>query len=118
MYQSNSIAGRTTLGTLMGAGIGAVITAPAILAAVMSGGAGHGTYVAAHVLFPFSMLLTRFEGGIGPIAIGAGLLEFPLYGALVGRAVVLKTDRVVFFAAAAHLVASLACFSGQICGFS
>ena len=84
MYQSNSIAGRTRLGTLMGASIGAVIAAPAILAAIMSGAAGHGSYVAARVLLPFSMLLTRLEGEIGPVAMGAGLLQFPLYGALVG----------------------------------
>lgn len=102
----------------MGAGIGAVIAAPAILAAIMSGGAGHGSYVAARVLFPFSMLLTRLEGEIGPVAMGAGLVQFPLYGALVGRAVALKTDRAVFFAAAAHLVAALACFSDLLPDFS
>ncbi|WP_165927231.1 hypothetical protein [Sphingomonas sp. BK235] len=66
------------------------------------------------MLFPFSMLLTRLEGEIGPLAMAAGLLQFPLYGALVGRAVAVKTDRVVFFAAAMHLVAVLACFSGLL----
>ena len=30
-----------------------VIAAPAILAAILSAGAGHGSYVAARVLFPF-----------------------------------------------------------------
>ena len=118
MYQSNSIAGRTRVGTLMGAGIGAVIAAPAILAASMSGGAGHGSYVAARVLFPLSMLLTRLEGETGTVAMGAGLLQFPLYGALVGRTVAVKTGRAVFFAAAAHLVAALACFSGLLPDFS
>lgn len=118
MYQSKSIAGRTRLGTLMGAGIGAIIAAPAILAAIMSAGAGHGSYAAARVLFPFSMMLTRFAGEIGPAAMAAGLLQFPLYGALVGRTVAVKTDRVVFFAAAVHLVAALACFSGLLPDFS
>lgn len=118
MHQSNSIAGRTRLATLTGAGIGAVIAAPAILAAIMSGGAGHGSYVAARVLFPFSMLLTRLEGENGPVAIGAGLLQFPLYGALVGRTVAVKTDGAVFFVAAVHLVAALACFSSLLRDFS
>ncbi|TCP31923.1 hypothetical protein EV292_109102 [Sphingomonas sp. BK235] len=102
----------------MGAGIGAIIAAPAILAAIMSGGAGHGSYVAARVLFPYSMLLTRLEGEIGPVAMGAGLLQFPVYGALVGRTVAVKTDRSVFFAGTVHLVAALACFSGLLHGFS
>jgi len=118
MDQSNSIAGRSRLGALMGAGVGAIIVAPAILAAIMSGGAGHGSYVAARVLFPFSMLLTRLEGEIGPIAMGAGLLQFPLYGALVGRAVASKSERAVLFTAAAHVVAVLACFSGLLPDFS
>ncbi|WP_183926517.1 hypothetical protein [Sphingomonas sp. BK069] len=118
MHQTNSIAGRTRLGSLTGAGIGAVIAAPAILAAIMSGGTGHGSYVAARVLFPFSMLLTRLEGEIGPVAMGAGLLQFPLYGALVGRTVTVKTDRAVFFVAAVHLVAGLACFSNLLPNFS
>jgi hypothetical protein len=118
MYQSKSIAGRIKLGTSVGAGIGAIIAAPAILAAIMSAGAGHGSYAAAQVLFPFSMLLTRFEGDIGPVAIAAGLLQFPLYGALVGRTVAKNTDRVVFSAAAVHLVAALACFSSLLPDFS
>lgn len=118
MYQSQLIAGQTKLGTLMGAGIGAIIAAPATLAAIMSAGAGHGSYAAARALFPFSMLLTRLEGEIGPVAMAAGLLQFPLYGALVGRTVPVKTDRVVFFAAAAHLVAALACFSDLLSDFS
>jgi hypothetical protein len=118
MYRINSIAGRTRLGTSMGVGIGALIAAPAILAAIMSGGAGQGSYIAARVLFPFSMLLTRLEGEIGPVGMCAALLQFPLYGALVGRAVALNTDRAVFFAAAAHLVAAIACLSGLLPNFS
>lgn len=119
MAQSYSTDRRTRLGTWAGAGMGALITAPAILAAIMSGGAGHGSYIAGRVLFPFSMLLSRLEGGsIGPVAMSVGLLQFPLYGALIGRAVALKTYRAFFLLTAAHLVAALACFTGLLPYFS
>ena len=117
MYKPDSTSHPTKLGTLLGAGTGAVIAAPAILAGIMSGGAGHGTYAVTRVLFPFSMLLTRLEGSIGAVAIGVGMLQFPLYGALIGRSSALKTYWAVFFAAAAHLVAAFACFSELLPSF-
>ena len=117
MYRSNSMAHRTKFGILAGAAMGAVIAVPALLAAIVSGGAGHGSYIAARVLFPFSMLLTRLEGSIGPIALGVGLLQFPLYGALIGRTMASKRCLSLFLLAAMHLVAALACFSGLLSGF-
>lgn len=113
MGQSNSAARRTRLGTWRGVGIGTLLTGPAILAAIMSGGAGHGSYITARVLFPFSMLLSQLEGVIGPVAMGVGLLQFPLYGALIGRTVAAKTSWILLLATA-HLVAVLACFSGLL----
>jgi len=103
--------------TLVGLCLGTVIAAPAILIAIGSGGAGHGSYIAARVLFPFSMLLTLFEDRIGPVAIGAGLLQFPLYGVLIGRALALKSYGKICVVMATHVVAALACFSGLLSGF-
>ena len=117
MYRSDIVARRTKLGTLAGVGTGTLIAVPAIFSAMISGGAGHGSYIAARLLFPFSMLLTRLEGSIGPIALGVGLLQFPLYGALIGRTLALKTCRTFCLLAAMHLVAALACFSGLLSGF-
>lgn len=113
MEQSNSVARRTRLSTWRGVGIGTLVTGPAILAAIMSGGAGHGSYVTARVLFPFSMLFSQLEGAIGPVAMGVGLLQFPLYGALIGRTFAVKTSR-TFLLATAHFVAVLVCFSGLL----
>lgn len=47
----------------IGAGVGAAVTLPAIFLAILSGGAGHGTYLFARLLFPYAMLLTRLTGG-------------------------------------------------------
>jgi len=117
MDQPISAPQRIMRGTWSGAGFGCLITAPAIFAAVMSAGAGHGTYIAARVLFPFSLLLTRLEGSIGPFAVGVGVLQFTIYGALVGRAVALGARAPLLLITVAHLVAVLACFSGLLPAF-
>jgi hypothetical protein len=114
MYQPNSMARPTWIGTLVGSGLGIAISVPAIIGAIMSGGAGHGSYVAARVLFPFSMLFTRLEGSIGTVAMTVGLLQFPLYGALIGRAAALRTYQISYMLMAVHLVAVLACFAGLL----
>lgn len=113
MAQSNSVVRRTRLGTWRGVGIGTLVTGPAILAAIMSGGAGHGSYITARLLFPFSILISQLEGSIGPVAMGVGLLQFPLYGALIGRTVTAKISS-IFLLATAHLVAVLVSFSGLL----
>jgi hypothetical protein len=118
MRQSDSTPRRNMTTMLMGTAAGSVIGAVAALAAVLSGGAGHGSYVAARALFPFSLLLTRVEGSIGSAAICVGLLQFPLYGALIGSAITRKAGRVVFVLAAAHFIAAVACFSGLLPDFS
>lgn len=117
MEQSNSVARQPRLGTGRGVGIGTFFTGPAILAAIMSGGAGHGSYITAGVLFPFSMLLSQLEGSIGPAAMSVGLLQFPLYGALIGRTVAANTSW-TFLLATAHLGAVLVYFSGLLPQFS
>ncbi len=117
MDQSNLAAQEPWLGIWRGVGIGTLFTGPAILAAIMSGGAGHGSYIAARVLFPFAMLFSQLEGSIGLVAIGVGLVQFPLYGALIGWSLATQTTR-VFLLTIAHLVAALACFSGLLPQFS
>lgn len=114
MEQSNSVA----WWTWRGAGVGTLVAVAAIGAAILSGGAGHGSYIAARVLFPFSMLLTLTDGTIGPVGTGVGLVQFPLYGALIGRALASKAYSIAVLIAAAHLVAALACFSGMLDNFT
>jgi hypothetical protein len=103
---------------LAGAALGALLTVPAIGAAIVSGGAGHGHYVAARALFPMSMLMTLAEGSIGWICGSMALLQFPLYGALLGWSRAEKWYGGVLLVAALHLAAVTACFSGIIPSFS
>jgi len=118
MHHSTSTTQRIKARAWLGAGIGVIIAIPAIFAAIASGGAGHGTYIAATVLFPFSMLLTRLEGSIGLIGMAVGMLQFPLYGAVAGRAVAVRGNSYFLPLMTVHLVAVLACFSGLLPNFS
>lgn len=118
MQHSTSTTPRFKAGAWLGAGIGAIIAIPAIFAAIVSGGAGHGTYIAARVLFPFAMLLTRLEGSIDHIGMAVGVLQFPLYGAVAGRAVAVRGNSYFLWLTTVHLVAVLACFSGLLPHFS
>ena len=75
------------IGMITGIAVGAVITVPAILLAAASAGAGHGDYAIARLLYPYSMLLTRFTGDrISALLIALALAQFRLCGAMIGAA--------------------------------
>lgn len=103
---------------LTGVVFGALIALPALLVAAVSGGAGHGDYFAARLVFPFSMLLTLVEESIGVVSLSVALLQFPLYGALIGWIVSRRSYRPAIAMALLHLVAAIACFPGVIPNFS
>lgn len=109
---------RSVITALIGVATGIAVGIVALYAAMISSGAGHGAYVAARALFPFSMLLTLVEGAIGPLSIGVALLQFPLYGACIGWMTARSRWRGVAILVGAHLAAALLCFSGLIPNFS
>jgi len=115
MVMGTSLVGRRSIAILAGASTGFVAE---LLAAIASGGAGHGSYVAARMLFPFSFLLTLVEGGIGPIGAGLGLLQYPLYGALLGLAMASGRFQTPIALLALHLIAMVTCFSGILVDFT
>jgi hypothetical protein len=62
------------------------ITGFAWFLAVLSGGAGHGNYFFAKLLFPFSMYWAGQVGTITNSMIVLGLAQFPLYAVVIGGA--------------------------------
>ncbi|MEO7410079.1 MAG: hypothetical protein ABIU10_01985, partial [Sphingomicrobium sp.] len=89
----------------LGALLGSLISAPALIGAIASAGAGHGDYVIARLAFPFPMLLTRLTGDIiGPLSIASAIAQLPLYGALIGGCIARRR----MWPVAALLVAHLA----------
>ena len=104
---------------LVGGVIGTIITCPAIYAAIISGGMGHGHYTAARALFPVPMLLTLWTNNhIGDLSIVLAFIQFPLYGVLVGATSSHNTIVTSGLILAVHLMAAFVCFSGYIPNFS
>ena len=105
--------------TLRGLAIGAAATLPAALLALASAGAGHGDYVLARLLFPYSMLLTRVAGGsITTPLIWLGCVQLPLYGAALGFAMPRNRIAVAAGLLVLHGAAAAACFAGVLPEFS
>ena len=87
------VGGKRTNPVVVGIGLGVLVELPALFAALISGGAGHGDYAAARALFSAPMLLTLLEGDtIGPFS--------------------------MILLALAHLIAASACFAGTLPNFS
>jgi hypothetical protein len=110
-----------SIGMITGVAVGAMITPPAMFLAAASGGAGHGRYVLARLLYPYSMLLTRLASDtISTPLIALALAQFPLYGAIIGLEFSRPRSRGTLVCAivACHLLVAGACFSGLIPNFS
>jgi hypothetical protein len=60
------------------------VGAVAIFTSIYAAGMGHGTYVPASLLFPYSMLLAMTEHHIGTVSIVLALCQFPVYGQILG----------------------------------
>jgi hypothetical protein len=78
---------------------------------IASGGAGHGHYLLAKILFPFTMLSTRAFGSIVAPFILLAIIQFPLYGFILGSANVKGRMFLSFIGVfLIHLLAASACF--------
>lgn len=63
-----------------------VLTPFLLLLGVGSGGAGHGDYRLAMMLFPYTMLSTAIFDSITVPFIALAIIQFPLYGVALGYA--------------------------------
>ncbi len=72
--------------TLIGLLVGIVLTPLALFLAMASAGAGHGDYVLARALYPFSILSTHLTDSITVVALVLACAQFPIYGWLLGAA--------------------------------
>jgi hypothetical protein len=59
------------------------VTPVLLLVVVFTAGAGHGTYYAAKILFPYTMATTAFTTGIREPFVAVGIVQYPLYGVLL-----------------------------------
>lgn len=89
----------------MGLAAGLLVMPIAATLGVVSAGAGHGDYLLAKVLFPFTMLSTFFLGSITLPFVLIALAQFPVYGWLVCQSEGRKRWISCLSIAMAHLVA-------------
>ena len=98
---------------------GAAFTLPAGFLAVLSGGAGHGHYEFARLFFPAEMLATHLTSDtITASVMIAAILQFPIYGALIGYSLARRKLFWIIVVIGVHLLAATACFFGAVPNFS
>jgi hypothetical protein len=91
---------------------GLLISIPLLIVVVLFAGGGHGTYLPAKVLFPYTMLLamTAAKTTTNPLIVLA-IAQFSVYGLIIDRATrsgtAMKTAVGVAFL---HLAALVGCF--------
>jgi len=66
--------------------LGLIATPICLFLGIASGGAGHGNYLWARLLFPYTMLMTWASESLTAPAVALAILQFPLYGAALGLA--------------------------------
>ncbi|MBL8222326.1 MAG: hypothetical protein JNL62_24025 [Bryobacterales bacterium] len=89
-----------------------LVAAPvAVFSGVASSGAGHGSYLIAKLLFPFTMISTVFFGSITSWSIAFAFIQYPAYGMFLGfmnrRA---RIRPALVFLAGLHLIVAALCF--------
>ena len=91
--------------------IGAAITPFALAVAVESGGGGHGDYLLAKFLFPYTMILAGLVGRITYPLIALALVQFPLYGLATGS---FNSRRTAICLLVLHSIVAFLCFSSLL----
>lgn len=98
---------------------GAVVTLPALLVAVFSGGSGHGDYGAMRLLYPVPMALTLLtDDSITPPLFFMMVGQFPLYGWLLSIWRIPRVRIALGVILVVHVLATVVCFGGFLPNFS
>ncbi len=67
-------------------GVSLALTPLCLLIGIMSGAGGHGNYLLAKLLFPWTMLSTVLLRFITPPFVAVAVLQYPAYGVALGLA--------------------------------
>lgn len=63
-----------------------VVGTLALAVTLLFAGSGHGTYLPAKLLFPYTMLSTVSGGSISEVFLVIAVVQFPFYGLILGLA--------------------------------
>ena len=81
------------------------ITFLCLLVTIIFAGGGHGTYVPAKIIFPFTMLLAKLNNEINFIGLLLALIEIPIYNQIL-----IKKPKCKYLLIGIHLFAVVLCF--------
>jgi hypothetical protein len=90
-------------------GIGVLITPICYIWAAMFGAGGHGTDLFLNIFFPYAALIIRLKN-YPTMEIIIGLIQFPLYGTLIGFAKSKESSATIIWLLVVHTVAAILCF--------
>lgn len=91
-------------------GVGILITPICVIIAMIFAGGGDGTYLFFKLFFPYTMLLAALANGISIPLMILGLLQFPLYGVLIGFARSKEASAAIIWLLVVHTIAVILCF--------
>lgn len=83
-----------------------IVTIILLVVTILSAGAGHGTFILAKILYPYTMLLALAQNEIGIITIILAAIEIPLYAYILNRKPSLK-----YYLLALHILAMIICLN-------
>ena len=71
----------------------------------MFAGGGHGTYIPAKIIFPFTMLLANLYNEIGVIGFIIAIIQIPIYSRIL-----ISKPKWKYFVFGIHLIGIALCF--------
>ena len=96
------------------AAITAGVTTIAAFVALQAMGIGHGSYVPAALLFPFALLTAFIVHHTDWILMTVALLQFPIYGVVIGRAWLRdRLPKAAIVVSILHVAAALGCVAAM-----
>ena len=81
------------------------ITFLCLLVTIFFAGGGHGTYIPAKIIFPFTMLLAKLNDEINFIGFILALIQIPIYNIIL-----MKKPNWKYLLIGIHLFAVILCF--------
>jgi len=83
-----------------------IITILVLVITIFSVGAGHGTYIIAKVVFPYTMIIAQLRNNIEIPGILIAIFQIPIYAYIAN-----KKSKWTYVLIALHCLAIIACFT-------
>lgn len=83
-----------------------VVTFFTLIFVILMMGGGHGTFLPAKLIYPYSMIISIINNQIGVLAMILAVIQIPLYSIFIN-----KKSKDIFVLVVIHIVAIIICFN-------